>query len=425
MERYICIHGHFYQPPRENPWLEEIELQDSAYPYHDWNERINAECYVRNTASRFLDKDERITDIVNNYSNISFNFGPTLLYWMERHKPAAYEAIIEADKLSSKRFSGHGSAIAQAYNHMIMPLANRRDKYTQIIWGIRDFQKRFGRFPEGMWLPETAVDIETLEVLAELGINFTLLAPRQAKSVKKLQNEDVACDVSGERVDPTMPYLCNLPSGRSINIFFYDGPISKDVAFGGLLNSGEAFANRLISAFRDHREWPQIVHIATDGETYGHHHSFGDMALAYCLHYIESRNLAKVTNYGEYLEKHPPTHEVQIIENSSWSCIHGVERWRDNCGCNSGMNPGWTQKWRKPLREAMDMVRDTVIPIYEKELSKYFGDPWGARNDYINIIHDRSQENIENFIKNHATSKLSKGEKGKALKLLRYSGMLC
>jgi len=418
MERYICIHGHFYQPPRENPWLEEIELQDSAYPYHDWNERINAECYARNIASRILDKDGRIIDIVNNYSKISFDFGPTLLYWMERHKPAVYEAIIEADKLSLKRFLGHGSAIAQAHNHMIMPFANRRDKYTQIIWGIRDFQKRFGRFPEGMWLPETAVDMETLEVLAELGINFTLLAPRQAKSVKKLHDKDVACDVSGERVDPTMPYLCNLPSGRSINIFFYDGPISKDVAFGGLLNSGEAFANRLISAFRDYREWPQIVHIATDGETYGHHHRFGDMALAYCLYYIENRNLAKVTNYGEYLEKHPPTREVQIIENSSWSCIHGVERWRDNCGCNSGTKPDWTQEWRKPLREAMDMVRDTVIPIYEKELSKYFRDPWGARNDYINIIHDRSQENIEKFIKNHAASKLSREKKGKALKLL-------
>ncbi|MFH1702478.1 MAG: DUF3536 domain-containing protein [Nitrospirota bacterium] len=422
-ERYICIHGHFYQPPRENPWLEEVELQDSAYPYHDWNERITAECYAPNASSRILDQDGRIIDIVNNYSKISFNFGPTLLQWTKGHKPGVYQAILEADKLSIERFSGHGSALAQAYNHMIMPLANRRDKYTQVVWGIKDFQKRFDRFPEGMWLPEAAVDYETLEVLAELGIKFTILAPHQAKGVKKLHDAGIMCDVSGGRVDPTMPYLCYLSSGRTITIFFYDGPVSKDVAFGDLLNSGVAFANRLISAFADFRDYPQIVHIATDGETYGHHHRFGDMALAYCLHYIESRNLAKITNYGEYLEKHPPTHEVEIFENSSWSCIHGIERWRDNCGCNSGMsipgmNPEWTQAWRRPLREAMDMLRDTLTTIYEQEASKYLKDPWEARNNYINIILDRSEESIEKFFEKHAIKSLSIEEKGRALKLL-------
>jgi alpha-amylase/alpha-mannosidase (GH57 family) len=418
MERYICIHGHFYQPPRENPWLEEVELQDSAHPYHDWNERVTAECYAPNTASRILDQDERIIDIVNNYSKISFNFGPTLLSWMERHRPEVYQAILEADRVSIERFSGHGSAIAQVYNHMIMPLANKRDKYTQVIWGLRDFEKRFGRFPEGMWLPETAVDIETMEVLAELGVKFTLLAPRQAKRVRKLQNKDLAFDVRDGRIDPTMPYTCKLPSGRGLTIFFYDGPVSHDLAFGELLSRGEAFATRLISAFTSQRGWPQIVNIATDGETYGHHQRFGDMALAYCLYYIENRNLARITNYGEYLEKHPPTHEVEIFGNSSWSCIHGVERWKDNCGCNSGMNPQWTQEWRKPLREAMDMLRNRLTAFYEHEAVICLHDPWEARNDYIDIILDRSEAAIGPFFEKHAKRNLSRTEKARTLKFL-------
>lgn len=418
MERYICIHGHFYQPPRENPWLEEVELQDSAYPYHDWNERVTAECYAPNTASRILDQHERIIDIVNNYSKISFDFGPTLLSWMERHRPEVYQAILEADRLSTERFSGHGSAIAHMYNHMIMPLANKRDKYTQVIWGLKDFQKRFSRLPEGMWLPETAVDIETMEVLAEFGVKFTLLAPRQAKRVKKLQDKDLACDVKDGKIDPTMPYVCKLPSGRVLTIFFYDGPVSHDLAFGGLLGHGEAFATRLISAFTSQRDWPQIVNIATDGETYGHHQRFGDMALAYCLYYIENRNLARITNYGEYLEKHLPTHEVEIFENSSWSCIHGVERWRDNCGCNSGKNPQWTQEWRKPLREAMDMLRNRVTAFYELEAVINLHDPWEARNDYIDIILNRSEAAIEAFFEKHARRNLSRDEKARTLKFL-------
>jgi len=250
---------------------------------------------------------------------------------MERQKPDVYHAILEADRLSMKRFSGHGSAIAQAYNHMIMPLANWRDKYTQAIWGIKDFQKRFNRFPEGMWLPETAVDIETLEVLANLGIKFTILSQRQAMRISKIGEDGKWHDVSEEKIDPTMTYLCILPSGRTINLFFYDGPISRDVSFGRLLNNGKAFAKKLLSAFNDQRNRSQIVHIATDGETFGHHHRHGDMALSYCLHYIEAKELAMITNYGEYLEKHPPTHVVEIFENSSWSCAHGVERWKDNC----------------------------------------------------------------------------------------------
>jgi alpha-amylase/alpha-mannosidase (GH57 family) len=418
MERYVCIHAHFYQPPRENPWLEGVELQDSAYPYHDWNDKITAECYAPNTASRILDSEQKVIDLVNNYSQISFNFGPTLLSWMERYKPEVYQAILEADKLSRENFSGHGSAIAQAYNHMIMPLANKRDKTTQILWGIKDFEKRFGRSPEGMWLPETAVDMETLEILAETGIKFTILAPGQANRVRRIRKGAKWHDVDGGRIDPTTAYLCHLPSKRTISLFFYDGPVSQDIAFGGLLNSGEAFAQRLLSAFDDHRDWPQIVHIATDGESYGHHHRFGEMALGYCLHFIESQSLAKITNYGEYLEKHPPTHGVEILENSSWSCVHGVERWRDNCGCNSGMHLGWTQEWRKPLREAMDWLRDTLAPIYEEKGRKYLKDPWKAREDYIEVILDRSPDHVEKFLERNAVRELSGEEKTGVLKLL-------
>jgi hypothetical protein len=310
MDRYVCIHCHFYQPPRENPWLEAIELQDSAYPYHDWNERITGECYAPNSASRILDGDGRIVDIVNNYSRISFNFGPTLLLWMEDSAPGIYQRILDADRDSRRDFSGHGSALAQAYNHMILPLANRRDRETQVRWGIRDFEHRFGRFPEGMWLPETAADTETLEILAEQGIKFTILAPHQARQARRVHPRAVWRNVDGGKIDPTQAYICHLPSGNSISLFFYDGPISRAVAFEKLLSNGETFARRLLSGFSEARKWPQLMHIATDGETYGHHHRYGDMALAYALHHIESNNLAKITNYGEYLEKHPPTLHV-------------------------------------------------------------------------------------------------------------------
>jgi alpha-amylase/alpha-mannosidase (GH57 family) len=418
MNRYICIHGHFYQPPRENPWLEEVESQDGAYPYHDWNERIAAECYAPNAASRILDSEERIIDIVNIYSKISFDFGPTLLSWMERHKPDVYQAVLEADKLSMDRFSGHGNAIAQAYNHMIMPLANRRDKYTQTIWGIKDFQKRFKRFPEGMWLPETAVDIETLEVLVNIGIKFTILAPRQAKRIRMIEKKGSWQDVSEERIDPTMPYLCVLPSGRTINLFFYNGQISQEVSFGDLLNNGEVFAQRLLGAFSDQRKWPQIVNIATDGETFGHHHRHGDMALSYGLHYIESSSDTKIINFGEYVEKHPPSHVVEIFENSSWSCIHGVERWRNNCGCSTGMYREWTQAWRKPLRDAMDWLRDKLVPLYGDLASQYFKNPWEVRNDYIEVIFDRTRENVDEFLTKRAVKELTREDKIRSLKLL-------
>jgi len=417
MERYICIHGHFYQPPRENAWLESVEMQDSAYPFHDWNEKITAECYAPNTASRILDSEGCITHILNNYAKISFDFGPTLLMWLEINEPEVYQVIIDADKASQQTFSGHGSALAQAYNHLIMPLANRRDKYTQVLWGIRDFKHRFGRKPEGMWLPETAVDLETLDIMAEQEIKFTILAPHQASRVRQI-GTDTWHDASNGGIESTMPYELSLPSGRKINLFFYAGSIANDVAFGDLLTSGDNFAHRITSSFSEERNWPQLVHIATDGETYGHHHRFGDMALAFALHQIESNNLARITNYGEYLEKHPPTHEVEIIENTSWSCCHGVERWRSDCGCNAGRNPKWNQAWRTPLREAMDWLRDSLASKYEKKAREFLKEPWAARDDYIEVILDRSPENVHKFLERHLTRKLNEAEVIKVLKLL-------
>ncbi len=419
MEKYICIHGHFYQPPRENPWLEAIEVQDSAYPYHDWNERILAECYAPNTISRILDGDGRITELPNNYAKISFNFGPTLLSWIAEKDPEVYESILAADRMSRKNFSGHGSALAQAYNHMIMPLANRQDKTTQVLWGIRDFEHRFRRLPEGMWLPETAVDLETLDIMAELGIRFTILSPYQAKEVRA-RGEDSWTDVSGGHVDPTMAYQLDLPSGRKIVLFFYDGPISRAVAFERLLARGEYLPQRLMNAFSEERSFPQLVNIATDGETYGHHQPHGDMALAYALKHIESENEAKLTNYGEFLERHPPVFDVKILENTSWSCAHGVERWWKDCGCNSGGHSGWNQAWRTPLRDSLDWLRDTLAPLYEEHAGRFLKDPWAARDDYIRIILNRTPENVDDFIREHASRDLDQTEKVTVLKLLGF-----
>lgn len=415
--RYVCIHGHFYQPPRENPWLEVIELQDSAYPYHDWNARITSECYATNTASHILNPDRKIIDIVNNYSRISFNFGPTLLYWLEHNQPHVYNAIIEADIKSREFFSGHGSAIAQAYNHIIMPLACSSDKETQIVWGIRDFQQRFKRMPEGMWLPETAVDVESLDLLAKHGIKFTILSPRQAAALRRI-GETRWHDVDDGRIDPRRAYLCRLPSGRNIALFFYDGYIARDIAFGDLLENGEVMAERILSAFSDDSDEHQLVNVATDGETFGHHHKNGDMALAYCLYRIDEMADVKPVVYGEYLERHPPEYEVRVFEQSSWSCVHGIERWRNDCGCNSGMHNGWHQQWRAPLRGAIDWLRDNLCLLYEDHATGLFSNPWQARNDYIEVILDRTENTVADFLGFHAGRQLSKAESVKALKLL-------
>jgi alpha-amylase/alpha-mannosidase (GH57 family) len=417
MERFVCIHGHFYQPPRENPWLESVELQDSAAPFHDWNERITAECYGRNTAARIFDGEGRIEAIVNNYSKISFNFGPTLLTWMKDKMPWVHNAIVEADRQSQERFGGHGSAIAQNYNHMILPLANDRDKETQVLWGVRDFESRFGRKPEGMWLAETAADTPTLEALARHGIKFTILSPFQARAIRKIGDKDWQ-DANGGRLDPTRPYLMKLPSGASITLFFYDAPVSQAVAFEKLLDSGEKFAHRIVGAFLGARDRDQLVHIGTDGESYGHHHRWGEMALAYALKFIEEKKLAKLTNYGAYLEKHPPQWEALIHEGSAWSCSHGVGRWKENCGCNSGGRGDWHQNWRAPLRQALDWLRDEIAPVFTAKAKELLKDPWAARDDYIAVILNRSDENVEAFLQRHAARELSEDDKVAVLKLM-------
>lgn len=387
--KLVCVHGHFYQPPRENPWLGSVDRQPSAAPAHDWNERVAAECYGPNAAARIVGGDGRIIDIRNNYEKISFNFGPTLLAWMEERRPEMYEEILAADARSQFARGGHGNALAQVYNHLIMPLATRRDRETQVVWGMEDFRHRFCRDPEGMWLAECAVDTETLEALAASGIRFTILAPRQARAWRDLDSREGWRSTDNGGIDPSRPYLCNLPSGRSITIFFYDGPISQAVAFEGLLANGEAFANRLLSGFDGARHWRQLMHIATDGESYGHHHRYGEMALAYALHVIESGGKARLTNYGEYLSLVEPLSEVRIWENSSWSCVHGIERWRTNCGCHSGTRPGWHQKWRAPLREAYDIAKHAADALFEREGTGLLRDPWAARNDYVSVVLGR------------------------------------
>ncbi len=424
-ERYVCVHGHFYQPPRENPWLGAIETQDSAYPFHDWNQRITDECYAPNASARILDERKRIVEIVSNYSRMSYNFGPTLLCWMEANRWDTYRAVVDADRESQQRFSGHGSALAQAYNHLILPLANGRDKTTQVAWGIADFERRFGRRPEGLWLPETAVDTETLEVLTEHGIAFTILAPHQAGRVRRI-GEEQWHDVSGERVDSSRAYLARLPSGRSISLFFYNGPASRAVAFEGILGDGALFADRLLAILPKERQEPQLAHIASDGETYGHHHRFGEMALAYALKRVEGGQSARLTNYGEFLERHPAEYEVEIIERSSWSCSHGVERWRSDCGCATRSQPGWNQKWRAGLRDALDWLRDAVAPLYDREASGLLRDPWEARNDYVSVVLDRSADNVRSFLLRHAGRELDEMERIRCLELLemQHNAML-
>ncbi len=418
-EVFLTIHGHFYQPPRENPWLEAVELQDSASPFHDWNERINSECYNPNSVSKIVDSKNKILDVVNNYSSISFNFGPTLLSWMEEYAPLAYERIIKADIKSVQEHDGHGNAIAQVYNHMIMPLANEKDKQTQVIWGIKDFETRFGRKPEGMWLAETAVDDDSLRVLVENGIKFTILSPYQALKFKRIKDKNWS-DVSWGNIDPARAYRYYIKSapGKYIDLFFYDGAISKSVAFDEILKDGNKFIRRLKEGISNNRSYLQLINIATDGESYGHHTKFGDMALSYVLKVRAKEEGFKIVNYAQFLEKNQPEMEVDIKQASSWSCFHGVARWKEDCGCSTGGHPGWNQKWRKPLREALDYLRNELIVIFEKESKNYFKNPWDARNKYIDVILDRSELTIKNFQKEIFVKDLSEEKKVHAMELL-------
>jgi alpha-amylase/alpha-mannosidase (GH57 family) len=427
-DAFAAIHGHFYQPPRENPWIEAVEEEESAHPFHDWNERITFECYRPNAYARIVDDQRKILDLNNNYASLSFDFGPTLLSWLEKKFPVVYQKIIEADQEGVRR-SGQGQAIAHTYDHIIMPLANERDKETEVLWGIADFEKRFHRKPEAMWLPETAVNYSTLRMLIRHGMKYLLLSPFQALRTRPLGGKKWT-DISQGRIDPTQPYRCLLKdesgkkhSDQFIDLFFYDGAISKEVAFGDLLKDGNVFSEQLAQAYQSSKNRPQLIHIATDGETYGHHKKFGDMALAYALKEGIASTGLEIIHYGNFLKRYPSVSEVEIDEGpkgegTSWSCAHGVGRWKEDCGCSTGGKPGWNQKWRKPLREALDLLRDELGTVFEIEGGKIFKDVWEARNGYIDVILDRSPETLNLFFDRFGTKDLNGGGRIKGLELL-------
>jgi len=424
-EVYITIHGHFYQPPRENPYVETIERQPSAAPFHDWNERIHHQCYRPNVFARVLNEKGEIIDIVNNFEYLSFNVGPTLMSWLERYDWEVYQKIIEADRASCERLNGHGNAIAQPYNHLILPLANPRDRITQIRWGIADFQARFGREPEGMWLPETAVDYPTLEALIAENIRFIILSPSQAQRCRPLPSTEHPTpqlwqEVGGSQINPTRPYRCYVSERDSIDIFFYDGPISADIGFHDVLSTSQYLADRLRQAIQgDSCRW-QLINVATDGETFGHHKPGTEKCLAYAFTQEFPARGWHITNYGHYLSENPPTWEVMLKPVSSWSCSHGVERWRSHCGCGGTSNS--QQLWRKPLRESLDWLRNQLARLFDCEGKQLFWDPWLARNDYINLRcvgwAAPNPSAVTTFLTRHARSRLSSQQQIKALKLL-------
>ncbi len=387
------MHGHFYQPPRENPWTDKIDAQESASPFHDWNQRIASECYAPNASARILGLSGGDGETINNYSLMSFDFGPTLLKWLEESAPSIYSDILKADRLSASWFSGHGSAMAQAYNHIIMPLANQRTKQVQVIWGKVDFERRFHRPPVGMWLPETAADVPTLESLVDGGIKYTVLSPFQARRTRS-EGSYRWVDVTGGRIDTRKPYTMLLPSGRDVSVFFYDGSLSHGIAFGHLLDDGESFVSAIRKAFSED-EGPQLVNVATDGETYGHHHKFGEMALAYCLRHLQEGSEVRLTNYTAYLADNPPRDQVEIIAPSSWSCPHGVNRWKGGCSCGASGDPRWGSEWRKVLRDSMDWLRDKTSQLYAEAGGRYLLDPWRALDDYVSTFFaDESEVDI-------------------------------
>jgi alpha-amylase/alpha-mannosidase (GH57 family) len=414
-KRAVCLHGHFYQPPRENPWIEEVEVQDSAAPFHDWNERIAAECYGPNGAARLKNGDGRICDIVNNYVHLSFNFGATLLAWLERQAPEIYQQVLEADA-RSVRERGHGNAIAQGYNHAILPLCNDRDLKTQIRWGIADFRRRFKRDPEGMWLPETAADLRTLQAIQEEGIRFTVLSPYQCTRVRTPGGEWQ--DARNAQFDPARPYLVTLRNGAKLPVFFYDGPIARAIAFGEGLGSGDDLVNRLLAGFSDARGHDEVLTVAVDGETLGHHKKGGDEVLASAIRKLSQRDDVQLVNLAQALEMFPPEHEAEIVEGASWSCAHGLERWRSDCGCQGNGQPGWNQKWRAPLRNALDMLRDRLAELFEREAAQLLKDPWRARDEFVQVVVDPDRRGAAAFVQEQAGRELSQPERVKALQLL-------
>lgn len=427
---YFTIHGHFYQPPRENPWTGLIENQPSAKPFHDWNARIASQCYSPNSASRILSPYGKITDIVNNYDFMSFNMGPTLMGWIRTNTPHTYKRIQEADKRSAERLNGHGNAIAQVYNHIIMPLASAEDKKTQIRWGIEDFKFHFGRMPEAMWLAETAINFETVVELIKAGIKFTILSPTQADKFRKLGDEEwTGC--SNTDIDTTRPYRVyprdkdgKLVCDGYLDVFFYNPWLSSAVGFEHLLRNAETFGNRIRDAWDEKREEPQLVSIGTDGESYGHHEPFGDMCAAWLFnHYAPDHNMVPV-NYGWYLEQFPPEHEVMLknfhSEGCAWSCAHGVGRWYRDCGCSTGGGPDWNQKWRGPLRDAFNHLKKLADDVFVREFEKISDiDPWEARNNYVEtLVAPEDESRVKAFLDKTVKHPEDADQCAKAIRLL-------
>ncbi len=422
--RDLVIHGHFYQPPRENPWTGIVEAEPSAAPFHDWNERIHSECYGPNAFALIADPTTGEERTVNNYAHMSFNFGPTLLSWLERTHTETYERIMEADRVSASKRGGRGNAIAQAYGHPILPLCNERDRRTQIRWGIADFRQRFGREPEALWLPETACSDQVIGALIDEGLRFVILAPHQAARIRAIGSDDWR-DVDEQTIDTGVAYRYSHRdcSGRSIAILFYDGPTSRAIAFENLLKSSRDLVDRFASLGAR-----ELVNVATDGETYGHHFKFGDICLAHALEIEGPARGFRITNYAEYLDQHPPRVEVEINngpqgEGTSWSCLHGVSRWIRDCGCHTGGEPGWNQHWRAPLRQALDFLRDENLGHFEATRGKLFLDPWQARDDSIALVLNPHQLR-EQFLRNHAGRLLAMDELWRALAYLELQRML-
>ncbi len=428
MAEFFVFHGHFYQPPRENPWTGLISRELSAAPYHDWNERIDAECYRPNAYGRIVDEDRRIEAMVNNYAHISFNVGPTLLRWLREFDPLTLRRMIDADRESARRNGGHGNAIAQAYNHIILPLADARDRSTQIKWGLRVFEHHFQRPAEAVWLPETAANHRVLDELIEQRLRFVILAPQQAARVRPLQGGPWA-DVRGGMVDTTVPYLYRHRdgSGRGIAVFFYDGELAQRIAFGDALHDSGRFLEHVLEAGK--RFAGPLVHAAADGETAGHHHAWGDRVLAHTLTRALPAEGIRVTNYGWVLDQMEPRHEVELDlgpdgEGSSWSCPHGVGRWIRDCGCSISHTPGWNQRWRTGLRRAFDVLRDGSRPYFEEEAGKLLDDPWAARDAYVDVLLDPGEETRRAFLQDQGKGDLSPSAQVRALSLLEMQHQL-
>ena len=393
----IAVHGHFYQPPREDPWLGTVLRDPTASPEHDWNLRVSRECYLPNAFASLRNSEGKILSMENNYEHLSFNFGPTLHEWILKHEPFVHDALEEANQKSLDQW-GVPNALAQAYNHMILPLASPRDIQTQVIWGIRDYRHRYGVDPQGMWLPETAVSTPVLEALAREGILFTILAPSQCAAVETPQGTWKKTP-SGKGLETRHPYRVELPSGKEIAVFFYHGGLSHDIAFGGLLRDGYALAKALKErALEGNPQEPSLLLVATDGETYGHHHHFTEMALSRAFRFLSEDSSVSLMPPGAFLKQYPPQQRAKIVENSSWSCAHGVERWRSDCGCSTGGDPSWHQKWRTPLREAFDRLREGMDSYFEEKLRPFCKDPWKIRDEAIDFHLDIPPEQ---FLKKH------------------------